>query len=277
MTTTSTLPAVDGQTLQQAREIAQRSSSGPPSKRTLMRELKVAHTKATAVLEHLAMESDGRRRSARQALRRLSVEASRKHAVRRLPARFSGVVGMPVSSLVGSAAPIAAPQVTARAAAAESTLVDTVPPAPRRPVRKPAAWPILVLAIPASVAIWAGWVDLGVMAGFGVVHPLPGIVDTFSINTAITLPVGMEAYAAYAARVWMSSAVSGRTRRFARRSSIGSLIVGAAGQIGYHLMVAAGWATAPWPVTAFVACLPVAVFGMALQLNHLVRSEGADE
>jgi hypothetical protein len=38
------------------------------------------------------------------------------------------------------------------------------------------------------------------MTGFGQVHPLPGIWPSFHLNTAVTLPVGVEAYAAYALR-----------------------------------------------------------------------------
>jgi hypothetical protein len=51
-------------------------------------------------------------------------------------------------------------------------------------------WPLYLIAAPAAVAVWSGWVGLGTLCGFGVVHPLPGIADGFTINTAITLPVG---------------------------------------------------------------------------------------
>ncbi len=37
------------------------------------------------------------------------------------------------------------------------------------------AWPVLLLALPAFVAIWSGWVELGRLTGFGPVSPLPGI------------------------------------------------------------------------------------------------------
>jgi hypothetical protein len=37
-------------------------------------------------------------------------------------------------------------------------------------------WPLLVIAAPAAVSIWSGWVGLGSMCGFGEVEPLPGIV-----------------------------------------------------------------------------------------------------
>jgi hypothetical protein len=138
--------------------------------------------------------------------------------------------------------------------------------------RRPVAWPIFLLALPAFVAIWSGWVSLGELAGFGIVHPLPGIADGLTINTAITLPIGVETYAAYALWVWLSGLAPLAARRFARASAIGSLVFGAAGQIAYHLMAAANMTAAPWLITAAVACLPVAVLGMGAALAHLLHS-----
>jgi hypothetical protein len=132
------------------------------------------------------------------------------------------------------------------------------------------AWPVLLLALPAFVAIWSGWVELGRMTGFGPVKPLPGIWDDATINTAITLPIGVETYAAYAMYVWLSMDVTARARRFAKVSAIGSLALGAGGQLAYHLLAAAGYDKAPWQITALVACLPVAVLGMGAALAHLV-------
>jgi hypothetical protein len=43
------------------------------------------------------------------------------------------------------------------------------------------------------------------MTGFGQVHPFPGLWPSFHLNTAITLPVGVEAYAAYALRAWLTT------------------------------------------------------------------------
>jgi hypothetical protein len=145
------------------------------------------------------------------------------------------------------------------------------------PARKPPrAWPVLVLALPASVAIWAGWVGIGGLTGFGEINLLPGIVEDSkwsTINSAITLPIGMEAYAAYALRVWLSTAVASRARRFAKWSAIGALALGAAGQVAYHLMVAAEITSAPWPITAALSCIPVAVLGMGAGLFHLIRDD----
>jgi cytochrome bd-type quinol oxidase subunit 2 len=129
----------------------------------------------------------------------------------------------------------------------------------------------LLLALPAFAAIWSGWVGLGELTGFGVVHPLPGIFNGLKLNTAITLPIGVETYAAYALRVWLSGAVPARARRFARNSAIGSLVLGAAGQVAYHLMAAARVTAAPWWITTLVAALPVAVLGMGAALAHLIR------
>ncbi|MGL5823777.1 MAG: hypothetical protein ACRCYU_02895 [Nocardioides sp.] len=141
------------------------------------------------------------------------------------------------------------------------------------PVRsRTAVWPLWLLAAPAFVAVWSGWVGLGRLCGFGVVQPLPGIADGFSINTAVTLPIGMEAYAAYALRVWLTS-TSPAAVKFARRSTIAALTLGAAGQVVYHLLTAADATSAPVAVTALVAVLPVAVLGMGATLAHLVTSE----
>lgn len=138
-----------------------------------------------------------------------------------------------------------------------------------RPVR---SWPVVVLAAPALVAIWSGWVGLGELTGFGPVHPLPGIWDSLVIDTAITLPIGVETYAAYALRAWLSAdRAPGRARTFAKWSALGALLLGATGQVVYHLMTAAGVTAAPWPVTTLVSCLPVAVLGMGAALAHLLN------
>jgi hypothetical protein len=138
-----------------------------------------------------------------------------------------------------------------------------------RPLR---SWPVLLLALPAFVAVWSGWVGLGELTGFGVVHPLPGIADGFAINSAITLPVGVETYAAFALRVWLSGRVPARARRFAKRSALSALALGALGQVAYHLLEAAGVTRAPWLITTVVACLPVAVLGMGAALAHLIQT-----
>ena len=52
-------------------------------------------------------------------------------------------------------------------------------------------WPLVLIAAPAAVAVWSGWVGLGSMCGFGIVHPLPGILPGLRLDTAITLPIGV--------------------------------------------------------------------------------------
>ena len=145
------------------------------------------------------------------------------------------------------------PARTADIAAAADRSAAT--PRPGRPVR---SWPLLVLAAPAAAEVWSGWVGIAQKTGFGLVSPLPGIWPSLHLDTTITLPVGVEAYAAYALRAWLASghAVSGRTRRFAKWSAICSFALGMAGQVAYHLLAQAGAARAPWPVTMIVSCLP---------------------
>ena len=143
----------------------------------------------------------------------------------------------------------------------------------------PDPWPLLILATPAAVAVWSGWVGIGQMTGFGVVRPLPGIADSVHMNTAITLPLGVEAYAAFALRAWLgaSVAVSTRTRRYARWSAIGSLVLGMAGQVAYHLLTQSGTSRAPWEVTTLVSSLPVLVLGMGTALAHMLRADADAE
>ena len=148
-------------------------------------------------------------------------------------------------------------------------------PAAVRPGRTVRSWPLLVLAAPAAAEVWSGWVGIAQKTGFGLVSPLPGIWPSLHLDTAITLPVGVEAYAAYALRAWLArdQAISDRTRRFAKWSAIFSFALGMAGQVAYHLMAQAGMARAPWAVTTVVSCLPVLVLGMGTALAHMLRAD----
>ncbi len=137
------------------------------------------------------------------------------------------------------------------------------------------SWPLLVLAAPAAAEVWSGWVGIAQMTGFGLVRPLPGIWPSLHLDTAITLPVGVEAYAAYALRAWLARdpVISVRTRGFARWSAISSFVLGMAGQVACHLMAQAGMARAPWAITTVVSCLPVLVLAMGTALAHMLRAD----
>lgn len=146
----------------------------------------------------------------------------------------------------------------------------------REPAKTPKPWPLILIGLAAAVAVWGGWVELGHLTGFGLVQPLPGVWDELRINTAIVLPIGIEAYGGYALRTWLSSAsLTERTRRFARWSALASLAVGAGAQVASHLMRAGGVTSAPPMVTVLVACVPVAVLGLATGLATLVRRDAA--
>jgi hypothetical protein len=142
------------------------------------------------------------------------------------------------------------------------------------PVRR---WPLILIASPAAVAIWSGWVGLGGMCGFGLVQPFPGIVS-WHLDTAITLPVGVEAYGAFALGVWLRpNSIPEAARAFAKRSAIGALVTGATGQVIFHLLSAAHEQRAPWPVVMLVACLPIAVVGFGAGLIHLLRADETEQ
>jgi hypothetical protein len=75
------------------------------------------------------------------------------------------------------------------------------------------SWTLLLLAFPAAAEVWSGWVGIAQKTGFGLVSPLPGIWPSLHLDTTITIPVGVEAYAAYALRAWLAreSWISART------------------------------------------------------------------
>src|SRR5690554_5564058 len=146
------------------------------------------------------------------------------------------------------------------------------------PDRKPWGLIIAILAISLSAftAVWGGWVGLGRMVGFGTVNLLPGFVSDggwATIDLAITLPIGIEAYAASALYVAVAGLVRGGSRWFAGGSAGLSLALGAFGQAAYHVLEAQGRTVAPEWIVVFVSVLPVVVLGMAGVLLHLVLEE----
>jgi hypothetical protein len=110
-----------------------------------------------------------------------------------------------------------------------------------------------------------------------MVSLLPGMWSSLRLDTAVTLPVGVECYAAYALRAWLATdhAISDRTRRFARWSAVFSFALGMAGQVAFHLMDQDQITRAPWAVTTLVSCLPVLVLGMGTALAHMLREDAA--
>ncbi|GAA4553081.1 hypothetical protein [Amycolatopsis samaneae] len=151
---------------------------------------------------------------------------------------------------------------------------DLPEPSREEVVRLPRPWPLIFIGLAAAVAIWGGWVRLGELTGFGPINLLPGVGGGFTVNTAVVLPLSVEFYSAYALRVLLASdRLSGPTRRFARRSFLASLVVGGGAQIASHIMVAAHVASAPWPVTTVVACVPLLVIGLATGLATLVKRD----
>ncbi|MFV2021594.1 ABC transporter permease [Micromonospora sp. LOL_023] len=284
-----------------ARAIAARLGQ-VPSRNLLMRELRVGSPKATALREALNQEqqaqdaghaeSTGGHRGlhlVRDTTDDQTAEVDAPAPVDPSPEPSPGSADASADPLpvapsdepsAGSGADLPTPVADTDAEVSSPVAVDGHPDpkittsAPR-PVRSPVrSWVLLLLAAPAFVAIWSGWVGLGELTGFGVVHPLPGIWDSLAVNTAITLPIGVEAYAAYALRAWLApDGVPPRARRFAAWSAIGSLVLGAAGQVAYHLMESAGITAAPWWITTVVACLPVAVLGMGAALAHLLHTD----
>ena len=150
-------------------------------------------------------------------------------------------------------------------------------PTTARPDRTVPSWPLLVLAAPAVAEVWFGWVGIGQKTGFGLVRPLPGIWPSLHLDTGITLPIGVEAYAAYALRAWLAASHAQRPDPPVRQV-VGDLLVragdGRAGRLppdgpGRGDASAVGGHDA-------VSCLPVLVLAMATALAHMLRADAED-
>lgn len=134
------------------------------------------------------------------------------------------------------------------------------------------SWLLVPIAFSAFVATWGGWVSLAKMTGFGKVNLLPGLVKDASwstIDLSISLPLGVEAYAALALAVAFDRGARQGARWFAGVSAALSLTLAAIGQATVHNLEAAHRTVAPSSVTSFVSVLPVAVLGMASALAVL--------
>jgi hypothetical protein len=269
-----------------------------PSPTALKAALRIGWERATEVHEaasrSIAAERAGRRRESRAALKRLASKrrTGRPVIVTATPSRTRLDE---VLAALDDVAPATVPEIAPRRVEDTAVAPTSNPspafdyPAPIGPMpapvptvdaaneaipARPASWPIVLIAMPAFAAVWSGWVGLGGLTGFGVVQPFPGIpgLEGIRLDTAITLPIGVETYGAYALYIWLSGrAATRRARRFAMWSAFVSLALGAAGQVTYHLLVSDG----PWVITTAVSCLPVLVLGMAAALRHLVHAEEA--
>jgi hypothetical protein len=273
----SAYPPAIADLMPQAIELTKTLDGDLPSRNKLMKDLHIGSDKAKAILAELAGPSDADQRVSQLTDELLAIRQKYADRGADLPSVNAEAVRESVARLVDRAdhtvaetTPVSAPPVdTEPAPAIEPEPVAEPIPELSAPVaavatpaaRKPVTWPVFILCLPAFVAIWGGWVAMGQMTGFGMVTLLPGFSD-FQINTAITLPIGVETYAAYALFAWLSGHASEGARKFAKVSALTSLGIGALGQIAYHLMAAAGWQHAPWLITAIVACIPVAVLGM---------------
>jgi hypothetical protein len=303
-----TAPAsVDQDLMVRARELAAEARE-VPSIRALKAGLRVGDARAKVAREVLLAEQRQRRMDRRAAMRQL---ASKRPSGRRgggLPAALGAHLEAllpqppaPAGSLVitEASAPVPAAETARKATVAGApVMVFAGPPAPfpidpDAPVDKPAegtraattasapvpglrrvrTWPAFLVAVPAAVAIWAGWVAIGKLTGFGRVNLLPGFGRGWVVDTAITLPVGVEAYAAYAFYVALNPAAPFKARRFAGWSAGLAVVLGMGGQTAYHLMTAAGMTAAPWQITTLVSCLPVGVFALVAVLVHLVHAD----
>lgn len=299
-----TAPAsTDEDLMVKARELAAEARE-VPSIRALKTRLRVGDAKAKVAREVLLAEQRQRHADRRAAMKRVTAKRPRgrrpgravadlaAHLTELLPPASVEVLrpaelervappttaeGVLVPVLCGPAAPFPARPAAQVGVQPESTPAAAVAAAPGSRRRRVATWPAFIVAFPASVAIWAGWVAIGKLTGFGRINLLPGFGRGWVVDTAITLPVGVEAYAAYAFYVALNPAAPLKARKFGGWSAGIATLLGMGGQTAYHLMAAEGITAAPWQITTLVSCLPVGVFALVAVLVHMVRTGEREE
>jgi hypothetical protein len=278
MTITESGRRTQEQILIEARE---QIGDGPlPSKTALSKSLRTHYNTASKIYDTLSEERRAERAERSRERRRAMIQVTKRKASKRpvvvRPRPFVNPDQPLLDSPGGNTpvpvvepAPVVVPEVVVQAPKpVVATPSDSAPEAERRV----AVWPAWVVASPAFVAIWAGWVGIGKLTGFGKVNLLPGIGKGWVIDTAITLPIGVEAYAGYAFYVALHRFAPKRARKFGGWSAAVAVLLGMGGQTAYHLMNADHMKSAPWQITTVVSCLPVAVFGLAAALVHMVRA-----
>ncbi|MET0426312.1 MAG: ABC transporter permease [Actinoplanes sp.] len=271
-----TAPAnVDEQLVERARQLAARQGE-VPSQNRLKTDLRVGVDKARLLRGVLLAEVNQRREGSRRQMKSVAAKARQNRPARVVVAGPRPVLPVPTSPGVGPLVPVEQDRPEIALVAPVAAPEPTSTAGSRVTLRKVVTWPALLVAAPAFVAIWAGWVAIGKLTGFGRVNLLPGFWSGWTVDTAITLPIGVEAYAAYAFYVALHSSAPARARKFAAWSAGLAVVLGMGGQAAYHLMSAAHMDKAPWQITTLVSCLPVAVFGVAAALVHMVRA-GNDE
>lgn len=133
---------------------------------------------------------------------------------------------------------------------------------------------MLVVAVAAAVLSFSALSGLAGLAGVTVTVPL----SEWVFRLAWLLPIAVDAYAVTATRVWLRTAGTDRTRRYARRNAIGAIALSVAGNAAFHALDAAGvvsLADVPfgWTVIVAVSAVPPVLLGLVGHLHALVSDD----
>jgi hypothetical protein len=134
---------------------------------------------------------------------------------------------------------------------------------------------MLAVAVAAAVLSFSALAGLAELAGVTAALPLPA---GGRFRLAWLLPIAVDAYAVTATRVWLRTAGTARTRRYARLNAIGAIGLSVAGNAAYHALAAAGVASlgtvrAGWLVVVAVSAVPPVMLGLVGHLHALVSDD----
>ncbi len=132
-----------------------------------------------------------------------------------------------------------------------------------------------LVALPALVSIWAGWVSLGLATGWKEVQLFPSVpgLNGVHLNTVIFLPFSVEVLTIVSMGFFLH--YRGKAiRRVAGITALATVALGLFGQAWSHHLQATGAAAPSWLVV-FTSGLPVVAMALVGLLVHLARNEHA--
>jgi hypothetical protein len=181
--------------------------------------------------------------------------------------RSTGAVGQAVGGLLGNLVKITDPDRWVQRSTGRDTDKQSAPTG-----RMP--WFLWATAaavgVPAFIAIWAGWVSLGLKTGWAEVKMLPSISE-WTLNAVVVLPLSVEVLTLVSAGFFFH--YQGTAIRWVSGvASLGSTVLGIFGQIWSHYLTASGQ-PAPWWLIDFVASLPVIALFVVGLLIHMAHRE----
>ncbi len=135
---------------------------------------------------------------------------------------------------------------------------------------------LVPISVGAFLATWGGWAKLATMTGYQEVEMLGG-QEWSRFNIGIVLPMTVEPFGAFAAKVAFDPAVKRWARIIAGIMAVLTLVAAGICQAVVHHLTVTGVTRAPDYVVTVTSVLPVIVLGLGGALAMLSKVHNGDE